>query len=196
MGMKTILVVDDEQDLREILRFNLTSSGYWIETAGSAEEAMGKLTGVDLILLDVMMDGMSGFEMTERLKKNPQTAAIPVIFLTAKDTERDLLHGFQLGADDYISKPFSLKEVKARVKAVAQPHGTADTNNGQESLIRGIGRGRKDKSRDDRREDHSPHTDRTTTAHAVLDGAGNGVFARGIAATRVAKRCNRNRQDG
>ena len=137
--MKTILVVDDEQDLREILRFNLASSGYRIETAGSAEEAMGKLTGVDLILLDVMMDGMSGFEMTERLKKNPQTAAIPVIFLTAKDTERDLLHGFQLGADDYISKPFSLKEVKARVKAVlnraAPPTPTMDKNLSYEGLV-------------------------------------------------------------
>lgn len=137
--MKTILVVDDEQDLREILRFNLASSGYRIETAGSAEEAMGKLTGVDLILLDVMMDGMSGFEMTEQLKKNPQTAAIPVIFLTAKDTERDLLHGFQLGADDYISKPFSLKEVKARVKAVlnrtAPPTVTMEKNLSYEGLV-------------------------------------------------------------
>ena len=132
--MKTILVVDDEQDLREILRFNLTSSGYWIETAGSAEEAMGKLTGVDLILLDVMMDGMSGFEMTERLKKNPQTAAIPVIFLTAKDTENDMVTGFNIGADDYISKPFSIREVMVRVRAVLRRTKSANTPNNTNTI--------------------------------------------------------------
>ena len=116
MGDK-ILIVDDEQDICEILEFNLSNEGFEVECACSAEEAMRKLSSEhSLILLDVMMGGMSGYKMAEkiRLKKNP----IPVIFLTAKDTENDMLTGFSVGGDDYISKPFSIKEVLARVKAV------------------------------------------------------------------------------
>ena len=119
MKKQQILVVDDERDLCEILRFNLISSGYVVDIALSAEEALRKdLSRYDLILLDVMMPGMSGFEFAEHIKQNPSTAKIPVIFLTALGTEVDVLHGFELGADDYIAKPFSIKEVKARVKAV------------------------------------------------------------------------------
>ena len=119
MKKQQILVVDDERDLCEILRFNLISSGYVVDIALSAEEALRKdLSRYDLILLDVMMPGMSGFEFAEHIKQNPSTAEIPVIFLTALGTEVDVLHGFELGADDYIAKPFSIKEVKARVKAV------------------------------------------------------------------------------
>jgi len=112
-----ILIVDDERDICEILEFNLANEGYEVEVAYSAEEALKKLTGeYSLILLDVMMGGMSGYKMAEKLRKEGND--IPIIFLTAKDTENDMLTGFSVGGDDYISKPFSLKEVVARVKAV------------------------------------------------------------------------------
>ena len=114
---KRILVVDDEQDICEILSFNLENEGYEVDTASSAEEAFQRLTPEHiLILLDVMMGGMSGYRMAEKLRKTGNT--IPIIFLTAKDSENDMLTGFSVGGDDYISKPFSLKEVSARVKAV------------------------------------------------------------------------------
>lgn len=114
-----ILVVDDEQDLCEILKFNLETEGYQVETANSAEEALQhNLPSFDLLLLDVMMGGMSGFALAKKLKAEEATAGIPIIFLTAKDTENDTVTGFNLGADDYISKPFSLREVMVRVRAV------------------------------------------------------------------------------
>ena len=112
-----ILVVDDERDICEILAFNLSNEGYEVDTACSAEEALRKLTPEHaLILLDVMMGGSSGYKMAERLRKQGNRVAI--IFLTAKDSENDMLTGFSVGGDDYISKPFSLKEVVARVRAV------------------------------------------------------------------------------
>lgn len=114
-----ILVVDDEQDLLEILKFNLETEGYEVATASSAEEALQMdIASFDLLLLDVMMGGMSGFAMARKLKDNPTTANVPIIFLTARDTENDTITGFNLGADDYISKPFSLREVMVRVRAV------------------------------------------------------------------------------
>lgn len=114
-----ILVVDDEQDLCEILKFNLETEGYAVDTANSAEEALEMgAENYDLLLLDVMMGGMSGFAMAKQLKNNPITSNIPIIFLTAKDTENDTVTGFNLGADDYISKPFSIREVMVRVRAV------------------------------------------------------------------------------
>lgn len=119
MEKKRLLVVDDEQDLCEILQFNLTSAGYMTDVAYSAEEAICKGIGhYDLLVLDVMMPGLSGFEMAEQLKADDQTAHIPIIFITAKDTEDDTLQGFGLGADDYVTKPFSVREVVARVNAV------------------------------------------------------------------------------
>lgn len=114
-----ILVVDDEQDLLEILKFNLETEGYEVMTATSAEDALQlDIASFDLLLLDVMMGGMSGFAMARQLKDNPATAPVPIIFLTARDTENDTVTGFNLGADDYISKPFSLREVMVRVRAV------------------------------------------------------------------------------
>lgn len=114
-----ILIVDDEEDLCEILQFNLENEGYIVDTANSAEEAMKlDLSNYNLLLLDVMMGEISGFKMASILKKDKKTAAIPIIFITAKDTENDTVTGFNIGADDYISKPFSLREVAARVKAV------------------------------------------------------------------------------
>lgn len=114
-----ILVVDDEPDICDILLFNLHAEGYDAEVAGSAEEAMGKdLAGFDLLLLDVMMPGMSGFQLAQHLKTASETSQLPIIFITAKSEENDMLKGFNLGADDYVTKPFSVKEVLARVKAV------------------------------------------------------------------------------
>ena len=114
-----ILIVDDEADLCEILKFNLEAEGYATDVAYSAEEALTKeLETFDLILLDVMMGKMSGFEMAQLLRQKPSTEHLPIIFLTARDTEDDTVAGLNLGADDYIPKPFSLREVLARVKAV------------------------------------------------------------------------------
>ncbi len=119
MSAIKILAVDDEEDLCEILKFNLEIEGYEVDTAFSAEEALKlDLTQYNLLLLDVMMGEISGFKMASMLRKNEKTANIPIIFLTAKDTENDMLTGFNLGADDYISKPFSIRQVIARVKAV------------------------------------------------------------------------------
>lgn len=121
-----ILVVDDEQDLCEILKFNLETEGYEVETACSAEEALTlDLTTFDLLLLDVMMGEMSGFALARKLKSEEATKDIPIIFLTARDTENDTVTGFNLGADDYISKPFSIREVLVRVRAVLRR--TADS---------------------------------------------------------------------
>jgi DNA-binding response OmpR family regulator len=114
-----ILIIDDEQDLCEILQFNLTTAGYQVDTVNSGEEALKKdIKQYDLLLLDVMMPGMSGFELAAGLKLSESTANLPIIFLTALGDEQDKLHGFDLGADDYIAKPFSIREVLARVKAV------------------------------------------------------------------------------
>ena len=119
MNPYRILVVDDEEDLCEILQFNLETEGYLVDVAYSAEEALKKnIADYNLLLLDVMMGEMSGFKMARLLNEDPKTASIPVIFLTAKDSETDRLTGFNIGADDYISKPFSIREVIARVKAV------------------------------------------------------------------------------
>ncbi|MBQ6742506.1 MAG: response regulator transcription factor [Bacteroidales bacterium] len=118
--MTRILVVDDEEDLREILRFNLEAEGFEVETAASAEEALAgfkfQVSGFSLILLDVMMDKMSGFEMAQRMREAGDNT--PIIFLTARDAHDDQLQGFGVGADDYITKPFSFDTVLARVKAV------------------------------------------------------------------------------
>lgn len=124
-----ILVVDDEPDLREILQCNLECEGYEVDTAASAEEALEKLSPEhNLILLDVMLGGMSGFRMANILR-NELKLKTPIIFLTAKDTENDLLTGFSAGGDDYISKPFSLHEVLARIKAVLRRTKAENTPN-------------------------------------------------------------------
>ena len=128
MDIKRILVVDDEEDLCEILKFNLEMEGYAADTANSAEEALAmNLGSYDLLLLDVMMGEISGFRLANMLKKQPETAAIPIIFITARDTENDTVTGFNLGADDYIAKPFAIREVLARVKAVLRRTTTVAT---------------------------------------------------------------------
>jgi len=126
---KRILIVDDEEDLCEILQYNLSNEGYKTEIAHSAEEALKRaLCEFDLVLLDVMMGPMSGFKFADKLRKELKID-VPVIFLTAKDTENDILTGFSLGADDYISKPFSINELTARVKAVLKRSYTDKVNN-------------------------------------------------------------------
>lgn len=141
---KKILVVDDEQDLCEILLYNLKAAGYQAEAAYSGEEAMDKEPSrYDMLILDVMMPGMSGFELAKRLKSEPATNKLPIIFLTAKDTEDDTLQGFGLGADDYVTKPFSVREVVARVKAVlarSQKHEAEESQITFESLVLDIGK--------------------------------------------------------
>ena len=117
--MARILVVDDEMDICEILKFNLENNGYKVDTANSGEEALAlPLDSYDLFLLDVMMDDMSGFSLATHIRKVQGRATTPIIFITAKTGENDVLTGFNLGADDYICKPFRVSEVLVRVKAV------------------------------------------------------------------------------
>jgi len=126
-----ILIVDDEQDICEILQYNLETEGYEVVTANSAEEALElPLHEFSLILLDVMMGEMSGFQMARRLKDSPATAQIPIIFITALDGEDHLVKGLNIGADDYIAKPLSMKEVKARVRAVLRRTAQAPSQQG------------------------------------------------------------------
>ncbi len=115
---RKILAVDDEEPILEILSFNLEGDGYSVDTCLSSEEAMRKnLHTYDLFILDVMMGQVSGFRLAEKIRKE-MALATPIIFLTARDTENDRITGFNLGADDYLAKPFSVRELMARVKAV------------------------------------------------------------------------------
>lgn len=114
-----ILVVDDEETLCEALRFNLEAEGYVVDTAFSAEEALTMdLSGYSLILLDIMMGDISGTQLASILKRREDTARIPIIFCTARDAEDDMVKGLDLGADDYITKPYSIRNVLARVRSV------------------------------------------------------------------------------
>ncbi len=134
-----ILVVDDEEDLCEILKFNLEMEGYTVDTANSAEEALKlDIRQYNLLLLDVMMGEISGFKMARMLKADKDTAEIPIIFITAKDTENDTITGFNLGADDYISKPFSLREVIMRVKAVLRRTASVQVKEEEQLQYKGL----------------------------------------------------------
>lgn len=137
MGKGNILVVDDEADIREILQFNLENAGYHVDCAWSAEDALEKLSpDHGLILLDVMMEGMSGFRMAEVVRKE-RNSQVPIIFLTAKNRENDLLAGFSAGGDDYISKPFSIHEVIARVNAVLRRSSQQPARPVEDVIVRG-----------------------------------------------------------
>ena len=119
MATEKILIVDDEETLCEVLKLNLEIEGYDVDVAYSAEKALQlDLNSYSLILLDIMMGEISGIKMARMLKADPATANIPIIFCTAKDTEDDMVMGLNLGADDYITKPYTLRNVIARVKSV------------------------------------------------------------------------------
>ncbi|MCC7515155.1 MAG: response regulator transcription factor [Bacteroidia bacterium] len=129
-----ILLVDDDKNISEILEFNLKSEGFQVDSVYSAEEALKKpIREYQLLLLDVMMGGMSGYKLAEQLRKEKKS--VPIIFLTAKDTENDMLTGFSVGGDDYISKPFSIKEVIARIKAVLKRTGNVSGEESTGNLI-------------------------------------------------------------
>lgn len=136
---KRILVVDDEETLCDTLGFNLEAEGYSVDTAYSAEEALTlNLSDYDLILLDIMMGEISGIQLARIMKSNPTTAGVPIIFCTAKDTEDDMIKGLDLGADDYIAKPYSLRTVLARVRAVLRRSGaSAKEEAGTEKIVYG-----------------------------------------------------------
>jgi two-component system, OmpR family, alkaline phosphatase synthesis response regulator PhoP len=120
MGKETILVVDDEEDILELVRFHLSREGYAVLCAETGEEAWRKIreNHVDLLVIDLMLPGIDGLELTRRLKSDQQTRSIPVVMLTAKGEEVDIVTGLELGADDYVTKPFSPRVLVARVRAV------------------------------------------------------------------------------
>ncbi len=122
MSKEKILIVDDEEDVLELVRFNLEREGYKIETAVSGEEALttAKSRLPDLIILDLMLPGMDGLEVCKKLKTDAKTQSIPIIMLTAKSEDSDIITGLELGADDYITKPFSPKILTARIRRVLQ----------------------------------------------------------------------------
>ena len=130
----TILVVDDEEDIRQIVGYNLLRNGYDVKEAQSGESVLEMdLSNIDLILLDIMMEGISGIDLAKKLKQNPKTKNIPIIFLTAKNTESDIVGGLSIGGDDYIAKPFSIKEVLARVEAVLRRY--ANNRHEEENIL-------------------------------------------------------------
>ena len=137
MKKKRILIVDDEQDLCEILHVNLVAEGYEAEVANSAQEALRKdVRDFDLLVVDVMMPGMSGFDMARQIRTSG--IATPIIFLTARDAEEDKLEGFEVGADDYISKPFSVRELMARVRAVLARTAAANEDTSRPLTFKGL----------------------------------------------------------
>lgn len=137
MDKKRILVVDDEETLCEVLKFNLEVEGYDVDVAYSAEQAFEMdLVQYSLILLDVMMGEISGFKMAQILRANKETAGIPIIFCTAKDAEDEMVAGLNIGADDYIIKPYSIRNVLARVKSVLRRADMGAAAGRDENMIR------------------------------------------------------------
>ena len=130
-----ILVVDDEQSILELLEFNLKKNGYETLTAADGREALQKAEGTDLILLDLMLPEIDGIEVCRRLKTAAKTADIPIIMLTAKAEEVDRIIGLEMGADDYVAKPFSMRELMARIKAVLRRSSSSDRNNSNVLVI-------------------------------------------------------------
>ncbi len=133
MAREKILVVDDEKDIRELVSYNLTKNGYRAECVGSGEDALARVRQAppDLVILDLMLPGADGFDVCRRLKSEPQTAVIPVLMLTAKSDEVDVVTGLELGADDYVTKPFGIHELLARVSAALRRAGLAQRTSGE-----------------------------------------------------------------
>lgn len=133
---KKILVVDDEHDIVDLLTYNLTIEGYEVVSAHNGEDALKKTAGVDLVILDLMMPVLNGFETCKRLQANPETANIPIVFLTARSGEVDEIVGLELGADDFIQKPISPRKLVARVKAVFRRFGHMGEEQAEQNIIR------------------------------------------------------------
>ena len=133
---KTILVVEDEEDILALLQFNLIKAGYAVDCAACGEEALKLIDNQfpDLILLDLMLPGIGGLEICETLHRNEETSAIPIIMLTAKGEESDIVQGLELGADDYITKPFSLKILLARIQTVLRRRSEEPTATATEEI--------------------------------------------------------------
>jgi two-component system phosphate regulon response regulator PhoB len=136
----TILVVDDEEDIRELVRYNLTKGGFNVVTAASGEEGLSLAQEIKpcLIVLDIMLPGIDGLEVCRRLKSNAATRTIPVVIISALGEEKDVVAGLELGADDYVSKPFSPGVLLARVKSVIRRVGTAPVDIGESLSIEGL----------------------------------------------------------
>jgi two-component system alkaline phosphatase synthesis response regulator PhoP len=153
MGKETILVVDDEEDILELVRFHLSREGYGVVCAETGEEAWRKIkeNPVDLMVIDLMLPGMDGLELTRRLKNDPQTRQIPVVMLSAKGEEVDIVTGLELGADDYVTKPFSPRVLLARVRAVFRRRSAPPASDAEMIRIHGlvIDRGRRSLTIDD-----------------------------------------------
>ncbi len=140
MAKEKILIVDDEEDILELLRYNLAREGYQIEAAESGEKTLKKVRTdpPELIVLDLMLPGIDGLEVARTLKNDPKTQDIPIIMLTAKGEEADVVAGLELGADDYITKPFSPRVLLARVRAVLRRQSQEPVADMNELNIHGI----------------------------------------------------------
>lgn len=138
MGKAHILIVEDEADIQQLVSYNLIKAGFYVTCADNGEEALNCLSqeNIDCILLDLMLPGMSGIEVCSEVKKGraKEFAAIPIIMLTAKGEEEDVVSGFECGADDYITKPFSPKVLIARIKAVLRRSVGKDEEKGEKRL--------------------------------------------------------------
>ena len=133
MVKENILVVDDEEDILEVVRFNLSREGFDVTCAGTGEQALEivKNQTVDLMVLDLMLPGIDGLDVTRQMKRNPAYSHIPIVMLTAKDKENDVVAGLEVGAEDYITKPFSSSILSARVRAILRRQTqTEDKDNG------------------------------------------------------------------
>jgi len=157
MPKENILVVDDEEDILELVRFNLNREGYQVDGALNGEEALKKArrSPLDLIVLDLMLPGIDGLEVAKSLKKDSKTQHIPIVMLTAKGEESDVVTGLELGADDYITKPFSPKILLARIRAVLRRKASEISDETAALTIHGltIHPGRRSVTTDDRQID-------------------------------------------
>ncbi|MCK6448562.1 MAG: response regulator [Planctomycetes bacterium] len=138
MKREHIVVIEDEPDILEVVQYNLSREGYKVTTAKTGDDGLARVRkeNPDLVLLDLMLPGLDGIEVCRRLQADPVTAAIPVIMVTAKGEESDVVTGLSLGADDYITKPFSPKELVARVKAVLRRGPLKEVRGGGERVVR------------------------------------------------------------
>jgi len=134
-----VLVVEDESDIRELVRYHLEQEGYTVREAATGEEALSQVgdLGPDLVILDLMLPGTDGMAVCKRLRSNPVTASVPVIMLTARAAEVDRVLGLEMGADDYVTKPFSPRELVARVKAILRRARATDGAPGHDTYERG-----------------------------------------------------------